>query len=119
MAHVVSHQARCPLDPTLPDSGTIKRVGGCGFRVKRTSRQFDSGLECPLRSESFLTLDITPGFILLDMAEAVHIGKAAKLAGVSVDTIRFYQELGLINSAGRSTGGYGCSDAYSPSTLQS
>jgi hypothetical protein len=27
-----------------------------------------------MHSESFLTLDITPGFILLDMAEAVHIG---------------------------------------------
>lgn len=40
------------------------------------------------------------------MAEAVHIGKAAKLAGVSVDTIRFYQKLGLIKSAGRSAGGY-------------
>jgi hypothetical protein len=52
-----------------------------------------------------LTLDITPGFILLDMAEAVHIGKAAKVAGVSVDTIRFYQKIGLIKSAGRSAGG--------------
>jgi len=55
---------------------------------------------------SLLTLDITPGFILLDMAEAVHIGKAAKLAGASVDTIRFYQKIGLIKSAGRSAGGY-------------
>ena len=40
------------------------------------------------------------------MAEAVHIGKAAKLAGVSVDTIRFYQKLRLIESATRSVGGY-------------
>jgi DNA-binding transcriptional MerR regulator len=40
------------------------------------------------------------------MAEAVHIGKAAKVAGVSVDTIRFYQRIGLIKSAGRSAGGY-------------
>ena len=36
------------------------------------------------------------------MAEAVHIGMAAKLADVSVDTIRFYQKLGLIKSASRS-----------------
>jgi DNA-binding transcriptional MerR regulator len=57
-------------------------------------------------SEFFLTLDITPGFILLDMAETVHIGEAAKVAGVSVDTIRFYQKLGLIKSTGRSAGGY-------------
>lgn len=40
------------------------------------------------------------------MSEAVHIGKAAKVAGVSVDTIRFYQKLGLIKGAGRSVGGY-------------
>ena len=40
------------------------------------------------------------------MAEAVHIGTAAKRAGVSVDTIRFYQELRLIKSASRSAGGY-------------
>src|SRR5713101_1015772 len=40
------------------------------------------------------------------MVGVVHIGKAAKLAGVSVDTIRFYQRLGLTQSTGRSTGGY-------------
>jgi MerR family mercuric resistance operon transcriptional regulator len=40
------------------------------------------------------------------MVGVVHIGKASKLAGVSVDTIRFYQRLGLIKSAGRSAGGY-------------
>lgn len=42
----------------------------------------------------------------LYMAESVHIGKAAELAGVSVDTIRFYQKLGLIKGASRSVGGY-------------
>lgn len=40
------------------------------------------------------------------MVGVVRIGKAAKLAGVSADTIRFYQRLGLIKSAGRSEGGY-------------
>jgi DNA-binding transcriptional MerR regulator len=40
------------------------------------------------------------------MLRVVHIGKAAKVAGVSVDTIRFYEKLGLIKSAGRSAGGY-------------
>jgi DNA-binding transcriptional MerR regulator len=59
-----------------------------------------------LRRELFLTLDLTPGFILQDMVGVVHIGKAAKLASVSLDTIRFYQRLGLIKSAGRSSGGY-------------
>src|SRR6266852_239377 len=42
----------------------------------------------------------------LCVTEVVHIGKAAKLGGVSVDTIRFYQKLGLVKSASRSTGGY-------------
>ena len=40
------------------------------------------------------------------MAEVIHIGAAAKLTGISVDTIRFYQKLGLIKSAGRTAGGY-------------
>ena len=40
------------------------------------------------------------------MAKAVHIGKAAKLAGVSVDTIRFYQKLRLMESPTRSGGGH-------------
>jgi DNA-binding transcriptional MerR regulator len=40
------------------------------------------------------------------MMVAVHIGKAASVAGVSVDTIRFYQKIGLIKSPGRSAGGY-------------
>jgi len=40
------------------------------------------------------------------MEDAVLIGRAAKLASVSVDTIRFYQKIGLIKSVGRSAGGY-------------
>lgn len=53
-----------------------------------------------------MTLDLTPGFILTSMTRAVHIGKAAKLAGVSVDTIRFYQKLGLLEGSTRTSGGY-------------
>jgi len=40
------------------------------------------------------------------MAGTVHIGEAAKLAGVSVDAVRFYQKLGLVHVPARSTGGY-------------
>ena len=40
------------------------------------------------------------------MAEAVHIGEAAKQAGMSVDAIRFYQKRGLVAAGPRSTGGY-------------
>ena len=52
------------------------------------------------------------------MAEAVHIGKAAKFAGVSVDMIRFYQRLGLIKSATRSAGGYRLFDGEQISDLK-
>src|SRR5262245_29908378 len=40
------------------------------------------------------------------MAETVHIGTAATLTGLSIDTIRFYQKLGLFRDPGRSSGGY-------------
>src|SRR6266436_5992028 len=40
------------------------------------------------------------------MSDAAHIGQSAKLAGMSVDTIRFYQKLGLMPNTARSTGGY-------------
>lgn len=40
------------------------------------------------------------------MQDIVHIGQAARLAGISVDAVRFYQKLGLIKSPGRSAGGY-------------
>ncbi len=63
-----------------------------------------------MSTESFsffiLTLDPTPGFMLLPMAEVVHIGRAAELAGVSVDTVRFYQKLRLITSGNRTASGY-------------
>lgn len=40
------------------------------------------------------------------MEGAIHIGEAGKLAGMSVDTIRFYQRQGLIPATPRSAGGY-------------
>lgn len=40
------------------------------------------------------------------MEGAIHIGEAGKLAGVSVDAIRFYQRQGLIPATPRSAGGY-------------
>ncbi|HKW76271.1 MAG TPA: heavy metal-responsive transcriptional regulator [Terriglobales bacterium] len=40
------------------------------------------------------------------MAHTLHIGAVAKLAGVSVDTVRFYQKLGLVQVPARSAGGY-------------
>ena len=40
------------------------------------------------------------------MTGSVHIGKAAKLAGLSVDTVRFYHKLGLLRNANRASSGY-------------
>ena len=52
------------------------------------------------------------------MAETVHIGKAAKIAGVSVDTIRFYQRLGVIKGATRTASGYRLFNAAQISELK-
>jgi DNA-binding transcriptional MerR regulator len=40
------------------------------------------------------------------MRELLTIGKAAALAGVSPDTIRYYERLGLVQKPSRTTGGY-------------
>src|SRR6266851_6044817 len=81
-----------------PSIGRVRRL--CSNRsLKFTHDRFQV-------HDFFLTLETTPGFILPDMTQGVHIGKAAELAGVSVDTIRFYQKLGLIKRVGRSAGGY-------------
>jgi DNA-binding transcriptional MerR regulator len=52
------------------------------------------------------------------VAETVHIGKAAKIAGVSVDTIRFYQRLGVIKGATRTASGYRLFNAAQISELK-
>ena len=40
------------------------------------------------------------------MAGVAQIGEVAKVTGLSVDTIRFYQKLGLVKGAQRSANGY-------------
>jgi MerR family mercuric resistance operon transcriptional regulator len=40
------------------------------------------------------------------MAQALHIGTAAKQTGLSVDAIRFYQKSGLLKPPARTAGGY-------------
>ena len=40
------------------------------------------------------------------MAEALHIGTAAKQTGLSIDAIRFYQKSGLLKPPARTGGGY-------------
>src|SRR6266516_758737 len=40
------------------------------------------------------------------MHDLMTIGKAAALAGVSVDTIRYYERLGLLQKAARTRAGY-------------
>ena len=52
------------------------------------------------------------------MRDVVHIGEAATLAGISVDTIRFYQKLGLVKSSSRSAGGYRLFDGEQIQDLQ-
>jgi DNA-binding transcriptional MerR regulator len=40
------------------------------------------------------------------MSRALQIGSAAKVTGVSIDTIRFYQKSGLLRAPARTAGGY-------------
>jgi MerR family mercuric resistance operon transcriptional regulator len=40
------------------------------------------------------------------MAEILQIGQAAKATGLSIDTIRFYQKLGLVRPPDRTAGGF-------------
>jgi putative oxidoreductase len=59
-------------------------------------------------SHSFrLTLDLTPESIGLLMAQSgIQIGDLAKRAGVTVDTVRFYERRRLLPRAPRSGGGF-------------
>lgn len=40
------------------------------------------------------------------MTEGIQIGKVAKQTGLSIDTIRFYQKIGLVKQPARSEGGF-------------
>jgi MerR family transcriptional regulator, mercuric resistance operon regulatory protein len=40
------------------------------------------------------------------MAQGIQIGKVAERTGLSVDTIRFYQKIGLVKQPARSEGGF-------------
>lgn len=56
-----------------------------------------------------MTLEPIPGFILLEMAGAsgsLQCGELAHLTGVSPDTIRHYEHIGILRKAPRTSGGY-------------
>src|SRR5947209_17712889 len=40
------------------------------------------------------------------MSQGIQIGKVAELTGLSIDTIRFYQKIGLVKQPARSAGGF-------------
>lgn len=40
------------------------------------------------------------------MAQGIQIGKIAEQTGLSIDTIRFYQKIGLVKQPARSAGGF-------------
>jgi len=40
------------------------------------------------------------------MAQGIQIGRVAELTGFSIDTIRFYQKIGLVKQPARSEGGF-------------
>jgi DNA-binding transcriptional MerR regulator len=49
---------------------------------------------------------------------ALKIGEVARLAGVGVETLRFYERSGLLNRPARSEGGYRLYDARTLKTLE-
>ena len=63
-----------------------------------------------------LTLDPTPGCKLSLVPKGLlQIGEVAGLAGVTVDTIRFYEKRNLLNRAPRSTGNF---RLFTPETVE-
>ena len=66
-------------------------------------------VRCSL-SISPLTLDSTQGSMLLlpsaPMNDGLRIGEVAKRAGVSIDTLRYYEKVRLLPRASRSAGGF-------------
>jgi MerR family transcriptional regulator, copper efflux regulator len=64
----------------------------------------------------FLTLEWIQGLILLMVGNSgtLHSGELAKAVGVSPDTIRHYERIGILPAAPRSAGGY---RVYPPSTI--
>jgi MerR family transcriptional regulator, copper efflux regulator len=67
---------------------------------------------CEARSIFSLTLDLSPGFILCkEQVKKMRdgellIGEAASEAGVSIDTLRYYEKLSLLGHLSRSSGGF-------------
>ncbi len=56
-----------------------------------------------------MTLESIPGFILAGMTATVNVlrsGELARLAGVSPDTIRYYERIGILPQSPRTASGY-------------
>ena len=69
-------------------------------------RQLSKG---SLASRICLTLESIPGFILSAMTapgKALRTGQLAQLTGLSADTIRHYERMGILPAALRTTSGY-------------
>jgi len=65
--------------------------------------------------KSDLTLEPIPGFILDSVsAKSLRSGELARLTGVSADTLRHYERLGILPTSLRTNGGY---RTYAPSAV--
>jgi DNA-binding transcriptional MerR regulator len=63
----------------------------------------------PVSREKRLTLEPLPGFILMGMADtgkSLRSGELAQLTGVSPDTIRHYERIGILRTPPRTPAGY-------------
>jgi len=61
-----------------------------------------------LRAPKVLTLESVPAFTIFLMDRPFRSGELAKLAGVSTDTLRFYERNRLLPLAPRAANGYRC-----------
>lgn len=53
-----------------------------------------------------LDMEFAPGFILKTMETGLTIQQVAKLTGLSIDTLRYYERIGLLEPVGRTHSGH-------------
>jgi DNA-binding transcriptional MerR regulator len=76
-----------------------------GVETPRSQPERDRNRPC--KKSFYLTLDLAPGSILpYQMNGRLQIGEVAKRAGVSIDTLRYYEKVKLLPKPARSSGGF-------------
>jgi DNA-binding transcriptional MerR regulator len=99
-----SHRRPEPMSPGRPQQLHDEAGLASGFQTKLPVRLSDRQASRAKTCDSALTLESTPGSNLLDMS--LKVSELAKKAGVSTDTIRYYEKDGLLPEPPRTHSGY-------------